>query len=87
MSALILCFAASDSSVSVALTVYTRPDTGGMRRVLPTLRSSLALSLFAHHRVIIETSNFLAIETSVSPFLTLYERMRSAPSSTVVIGA
>ena len=71
LAALTSYFAAIDSSVSVALTVTTRPVTGGILSTWPILRSSLDLSSFAHHTVIIETSNLLAIATSVSPDLTL----------------
>ena len=59
------------ASVSDALTVRTRPVTGGMVRVWPRWRSSLDLRLFAHHRVIIETPNLEAMPVSVSPDLTL----------------
>ncbi len=59
------------SRVSPSMTVYTSPLTGGIRSVWPMWRSSFDLSLFAHHRVIIETSKWCAISTSVSPDLTL----------------
>jgi hypothetical protein len=62
---------AEASRVSPSTTVRTSPLTGGMRRTWPMWRSSFDLSLFAHHRVIIETSKWCAISTRVSPDLTL----------------
>ena len=63
--------AATEASVSPALTVTTRPLTGGITSTWPTLRSSFDLSLFAHQIVIIETPVRLAIPVSVSPDRTL----------------
>ena len=66
-----LYLSASESSVSVSVTVYTSPLTGGMRSTWPMWRSSFDSSLFAHHRVIIDTSKWFAISLRVSPDLTL----------------
>ena len=69
-SAVILLAAANESSVSPALTVATRPLTGGMTSSRPDLSSSFEVSLLAHQTVIIETPKRLAMPVSVSPSLT-----------------
>ncbi len=63
--------AAIVSSVSFEVTVTTSPLIGGIVRTWPRWSSSLESSLFAHHNVIIETSNLSAMPVSVSPDFTL----------------
>src|SRR4051812_39380505 len=60
-------FAASVSRVSLAPTVTTTPLTGGIVRIWPMWRSSLARRWLAHQTVIIVTSNLRAMPVSVSP--------------------
>src|SRR5258707_1802699 len=62
--------AASESRVSDEPTVITTPSTGGIVRVCPMWRSSLAVRLLAHQIVIIETPNLWAIPVRVSPLRT-----------------